>query len=179
MGKLEWCRYPAVKKFRRYLYSFWRNSRTWRTHRQTDGRTPGDGNSHAMHSIARQKSQFSRTAAHIFVSPEDAPAIITQYVAWMERQFNACQTPRSMFPSYTMLKSMRKSKNRYFYHILVSRGDAPGAITLNVIWMEREFDAYKLSCCMCPSNYNRFWDTPRYWSKIVNFFIPPCIRRPC
>ena len=27
--------------------------------------------------------------------------------------------------------------------------------------------------CMCPSNYNRFWDTARYWSKIVNFFIPP------
>jgi len=52
---------------------------------------------------------------------------------------------------------MRKSKNRYFYHILVSPGDAPGAITLNVVWMEREFDAYKLSCCMCPSNYYRFW----------------------
>ena len=44
-----------------------------------------------------------------------------------------------------MLKSMRKSRNRYFYHIFVSPGDAPGAITLNVVWMEREFDAYKLS----------------------------------
>jgi len=32
----------------------------------------------------------------------------------------------------------------------------PWAITLNVIWMEREFDAYKLSCGMFPSNYNRF-----------------------
>jgi len=42
---------------------------------------------------------FSRTAAHIFVSPGDAPAIITQYVAWMERQFNACQTPSSMYLS--------------------------------------------------------------------------------
>jgi len=62
---------------------------------------------------------------------------------------------------------MRKSKNRYFYHIFVSPGDAPGAITLNVVWMEREFDAYKLSRCMCPSNYNRFWDTARYlWKKI-------------
>ena len=38
---------------------------------------------------------------------------------------------------------MRKSKNRYFYHIFVSPGDAPGAITLNIVWMEREFDAYK------------------------------------
>ena len=72
-----------------------------------------------------------------------------------------------------MLKSMRKSKNRYFYHIFVSPGDAPGTITLSVVWMEREFDAYKLSRCMCPSNYNRFCDTAIYWSKIVNFFIPP------
>jgi len=36
-----------------------------------------------------KKSPFSRTEAHIFVSPGDAPAIITQYVAWMERQLNA------------------------------------------------------------------------------------------
>ena len=35
---------------------------------------------------------------------------------------------------------MRNSKNRYFYHIFV---DAPEAITLNVVWMERKFDAYK------------------------------------
>ena len=46
-----------------------------------------------------KKSPFSRTAAHIFVSPGDAPVISTQYVAWMERQFNACQTPRSMYLS--------------------------------------------------------------------------------
>ena len=46
-----------------------------------------------------KKSPFSRTAAHIFVSPGDAPATITQYVAWMERQFNACQTPRRTYLS--------------------------------------------------------------------------------
>jgi len=39
-----------------------------------------------------KKSPFLRTAAQIFVSPGDAPATITQYVARMERQFNACQT---------------------------------------------------------------------------------------
>jgi len=60
------------------------------------------------------------------------------------------------FPSYTMLKSMHKSKNRYFYHIFVSPGDAPGAITLNVVWMEREFDAYKLFRSMYPSIFNSF-----------------------
>jgi len=41
-----------------------------------------------------KKSPFSRTAAHIFVSPGDAPATITQYVALIERQFSACQTLR-------------------------------------------------------------------------------------
>ena len=68
---------------------------------------------------------------------------------------------------------MLKSKNRYFYYILVSPGDAPGAVTLNVIWMEREFDAYKLSRCMCPSDYYRFWDTAIYlWKKIVILSYP-------
>ena len=67
---------------------------------------------------------------------------------------------------------MRKSKNRYFYHILVSPGDAPGAITLNVVWIEREFNAYKLSRCMCPSKYNRFWDTAWYSWKNRQFFVP-------
>ena len=68
---------------------------------------------------------------------------------------------------------MRMSKNSYFYHILVSAGDAPGAITLNVVWMEREFDAYKLSRCMCPSKYNRFWDTARYlWKKSAFYHTP-------
>ena len=52
-------------------------------------------------------SPFSRTAAHIFVSPGDAPATITQYVAWMERQFNACQTPRSRPMYLSIFNSFR------------------------------------------------------------------------
>jgi len=35
----KYCRYPMVKKFRTYVYSFWRDSRTWRIDGQTDGRT--------------------------------------------------------------------------------------------------------------------------------------------
>ena len=110
-----------------------------------------------------KKSPFSRTAAHIFVSPGDAPAIITQYAAWMERRFNACQTPRSMylsiFNSFRVIRCLSQCvspKIAIFYHILVSPGYAPGAITLSVVWMEREFDVYKLSRCMCSANYNRF-----------------------
>jgi len=68
---------------------------------------------------------------------------------------------------------MRKSKNRYFYHIFVSPGDAHGAITLNVVLMEREFDAYELSRCMCLSNYNRFWDRARYLWKNQSFYHTP------
>jgi len=68
---------------------------------------------------------------------------------------------------------MRKSKYRYFYHIFVSPGDAPAVITLSVVWMEREFDAYKLSCCMCPSNYYRFWDISEIFVKKSSFYHTP------
>ena len=40
--KQEWWGYPTVKCWR-YVYSFWQNSRTWQTDRQTDGQTPHDG----------------------------------------------------------------------------------------------------------------------------------------
>jgi len=131
-----------------------------------------------------QKIAILRTAAHIFVSPGDAPALITQYVAWMEREFNACQTPRSMYPSifnsFRVIRCLSQCvspKIAIFTHFGFPWG-RPWGNHVNVIWMEREFDAYKLSRRMCPSNCNSFWDTARYWSKIVNFFIPPCIRRP-
>ena len=39
---------------------------------------------------------------------------------------------------------MRKSKNRYFTTFLFPPGDTPGAITLNVVWVEKEFDAYQI-----------------------------------
>jgi len=102
-----------------------------------------------------KKSPFSRTAGHIFVSPGDAPAIITQDVAWMERQFNACQTPRSMylsiFNSFRVIRCLGLSqciipKIAIFITFWFPMGTpGPGAITLNVVWMEKEFDTYKLS----------------------------------
>jgi len=85
---------------------------------------------------------------------------------------------------YTMLKSIRKSKNRYFYHIFVSPGDARGAITLNVVWMEREFDACQTPRSMYPSIFNSF-PVIRTASakKIAVYTYPPYIlfpwRRPC
>jgi len=44
--------------------------------------------------------QVQKIAVFTYRSPHfDASATITQYVAWMERQFNACQTPRGMYLS--------------------------------------------------------------------------------
>jgi len=71
-----------------------------------------------------------------------------------------------------MLKSMRKSKNRYFYHIFVSPGDAPGAITLNVVLMEREFDAYKLPRSMYPSIFSSFPVIRTASAKNRHFHLP-------
>ena len=91
-----------------------------------------------------KNSRFRVLQTHIFVSSRDVPATTTLYFPWMKRELDACQTPSQhvsiyleYFPSYTMLKLMRKSKNRYFYYILVSPGDAPVAITLNVVCIER------------------------------------------
>ena len=109
------------------------------------------------------------------VSPGDAHGAITLSVVWMEREFDAYKLSRCMYPSHyrqgyshnnsinlgtnsfsVVLRSVFSVELIFAWAIFVSRGDAPGAITLNVVWMEREFDAYKLSRCMCASNYNRF-----------------------
>jgi len=120
----------------------------------------------------QKKSPFSRTAAHIFVSPGDAPAIITQYVARMERQFNACQIPRSMYLSIfnssrviRCLTQCVRPKIAIFTTFLFPL-ETPLWLssTQYAVWIEREFDAYKLSRWMYPSNYNRFSDRARYWS---------------
>jgi len=73
---------------------------------------------------------------HIFVSPGDANAIITQYVARTERQFNACQTPRSMYPSifnsFPVIRTANAKKSQFSRtaaHIFVSPGHARATIT--------------------------------------------------
>ena len=78
-----------------------------------------------------------------------------------------------------MLKSKRKSKNRYFYHFLVSPRDAPGAIMLNVVWMEREFDAYKLLRSMYPSIFNSFPVIRTASAKNRPHFCFPCDYQKC
>jgi len=80
------------------------------------------------------------------------------------------RSPHFCFPwrrpcDYHAICSMDGKIQCYFYHIIVSPGDAPGAITLNVIdgWKENS---------MLTNCYNRFSDRARYWSKIVIFSNP-------
>jgi len=174
-------RYPMVKKFRRYLYSFWRDLRPW----QTDRRTPGDSKDRAHAYASRVKNRRFHVPQPTFLFPLETPLWQSRNMlhGWkgksmLTKPSQHIPTYLQQFPSYTMLNSMRKSKNRYFYHIFVSPGDAPGAITLSVVWMERKSHAYKLSRCVCPSSYNCFWDRARYLWKNRHFIIPPCIRRP-
>jgi len=82
------------------------------------------------------------------------------------------------FHSYSNRKCKKMPFVRTAAHIFVSPGDAPGAIMLNFTWIEREFDAYKLSPCMYTSNSNRFRDIARYRSKIAKLSYHTCIYRP-
>jgi len=70
------------------------------------------------------------------------------------------------------LKYLRRFIFCYFYHILVSPGDTPEAITLNVVWMEREFDAYKLSRSMYSSIFNSFPVIRTASAKNRRFHVP-------
>ena len=68
-----------------------------------------------------------------------------------------------------------------FYHIFVSPGDAPGAITLNVVWME--FDAYKLSRSMyhLSSTVSQIFEPQVPKNAIFTYRRPHCFpwRCPC
>jgi len=89
-----------------------------------------------IRTASAKKSPFSRTAAHIFVSPGDAPVTITQYVymfyGWKDnsmlaKPLAACTYLSSIVSElYTMLKSMRKSNNRYFTTFLFPLGTPLG-----------------------------------------------------
>jgi len=67
---------------------------------------------------------------------------------------------------------MRKSKNRYFYHIFVFPGDAPAAITQNVAWMKRQFTACQTPRNIYPSIFNSFAVIRTASAKNYRFHVP-------
>jgi len=111
------------------------------------------------------------------------PWIITQYVAWMERQFNACQTNRSMYLSVfngfrdtRWLRQCVSPKIAILTTFLFSLGTPPGAIMLYG-WKENSMVTNCLAACadltITVSEIQR-----DICEKNRHFIIPPCIRRP-
>jgi len=102
-------------KFRRHVYSFWHDPRMWQTDRRTDT---------IWRHILRlciashgKNRHFYVPRPSLFVCTGDAPVAITQNVAWMKRQFSACQTPRSMYPSifnsFPVIRTASAKKSRF------------------------------------------------------------------
>ena len=114
----------------------------------------------------REKNCSFHVPQPTFFSPGDAPATITQYVAWMERQFNACQTPCSMYLS--IFNSFRAIR-------CVSPKIAIFTTFLQIVTF-----FYKLSRCMYPSIFNSFAviqtasaENRRYHVPQPTFFVSP------
>jgi len=115
-----------------------------------------------IRTASAKKSPFSCTAVHIFVSPGDAPATITQCVARMERQFNACQTPRSIylsiFNSFRVIRCLSQCvspKSLFLPHFCFPWG-RPCHYNAICCMDGKTIRRLQLSRCTCPSNYNRF-----------------------
>jgi len=67
----------------------------------------------------RQRTVYSHPKiGWVALMPKAQAIQITQYVAWMERQFNACQTPRSVyssiFNSFQVIRTA-STKNSHFH----------------------------------------------------------------
>jgi len=138
-----------------------------------------------IRTASAKKSPFSRTAAHIFVSPGDAPATITKCVAWMERQFNACQTPRrmyqSIFNSFRVIRCLSQCvspKIAIFTNFLFPLGTPLGQSRWMLYgWKENSMLTNCLAACAHLSI--TVCEIERYiCEKNPHFIIPPCIRRP-
>ena len=152
---LEWCGYPMVKKIRTYVYSFWHDPRTWKKWRFHEPQP-------TLLFPLETSLRLLRNMLHVLKDNS------------MLAKFLAAYTYLSSIISELYdVKSMRKSKNRnFFYHISVSHGDAPRAITLSVVSMERKFDAYKLFHCMYPSIFNSFPVIRTGSAKNCHFHVP-------
>ena len=98
-----------------------------------------------------------------------APGTIAVNVTWIEREFNACQTSRSMYPPIfnhfwdivvyrwrvSGFQQFSWANERFLNHVLLSPGYAPGTIAVNVTWIEREFNTCQTHRSMYTPIFNR------------------------
>jgi len=114
--------------------------------------------------IQRESSNvrhFSTFLAH-FGLPGYAPGTIAVNFTWIEREFNACQTPRSIyiylepFPRYSEILVENFNFFIHVLHLTPPYGVAPWTIAVSVTWIEREFNACQKPRSTYPSIFNRF-----------------------
>ena len=83
-------------------------------------------------------------------------------VTRLERGFNACKTPRCIYPSifnrFPVIQAWSLKIRHFstFLHMLASPVYAPETIAVNVTLLERGFNACKTPRCIYPSIFNRF-----------------------
>jgi len=130
--------------------------------------------------IAAERASVS-AIRHILASPGYAPGTIAVNVTWIERGFNACQTPRSMYPSvfnrFPVIQPV-SSKVRYFSTFLAHFG-----LPLVRPWGNRgkcHMDEKRIQCSSNSSQHVPIYLQPfTSYSEILvgncNFFLPPCI----
>jgi len=104
---VKWCGYPMVKKMRTYVYSFWHDPRTWKNRRF-----------HVLQPTflfpLETPLRLSRNSGNMLHGWKDN-SVLAKLLA-------ACTYSIVSELYRTMLKSMRKSKNRYFSTFLFSLG---------------------------------------------------------
>jgi len=118
-----------------------------------------------------KKSPFSRTAAHIFVSPGDAPATITQYVACMNWKTIQClPNPSQYRPTYlsSIITVLPHTLKLDFTGLLLRGGDERGGSGKE---RERGCPVFSLSWpvnpkhnpCTCRMMLKCFWLESKLW----------------
>jgi len=132
-----------VTKIRTYVYSFWHDPRTW-------------------------KNRHFHVPQPTFLLPLETPLRLSRNMlhGWNDDSMFAkplavC-TYISIFNSFRVKRCLSQCVSPKIAIVTTflfpwgRPGDAPRAITLTVVWMEREFDAYKWSRSMYPSIFNSF-----------------------
>ena len=113
--------------------------------------------------VSSKVRHFS-TFLHILASPGYAPGTIEVNVTRLERGFNACKTPRCIYPSifnrFPVIQAWSLKIRHFstFLHILASPVYAPGTIEVNVTLLERGFNAIHLLQYIyrvCPTGVHR------------------------
>ena len=105
-----------------------------------------------------------------------APGNIAVNVTWIEREFNAYQTHRSMYhlgylQPFTSYSEILVGNRNFSYPLAFNAPvrSGPGTIAVNVTRLERGFNACKTPCCIYPSIFNRF-PVIQAWSLKIRHF---------